>query len=171
LSDIAVRAVRAMRAGETEALADVWIAAWKSVPVAVDFDARRGWFVARLEALARAGVDVLVSHGDGGQAVGFVTIERATGALDQLCVAPRHFGDGTARLLLDAAKGASPGRIALDVNADNARALAFYRREGFVETGASVNPLSGLPTLAMEWSDPSSGRLRRPPSRARGEGK
>jgi len=140
-----------MRMGEVEALADIWIAAWKSVPVAVDFDARRGWFVARLEALARSGVDVLVAEGADGAPSGFGTIDRATGALDQLCVAPRNFGDGTGRLLLDAAKRASPGRIALDVNADNKRALAFYRRGGFVETGASVNPLSGLPTLAMEW--------------------
>ena len=55
------------------------------------------------------------------------------------------------RELLNAAKRASPGKIRLDVNADNFRALRFYKREGFARVGAGVNKLSGRETAVLEW--------------------
>ncbi len=49
-----------------------------------------------------------------------------------------------------AAKAASPTGLTLDVNADNARAIAFYRREGFVTTGHRLNE-QGRPIDLMAW--------------------
>ncbi|MDU2928262.1 MAG: GNAT family N-acetyltransferase, partial [Bradyrhizobium sp.] len=46
----------------------------------------------------------------------------------------------------------SPGGITLLVNTDNARAIRFYKRSGFVEAGADVNPTSGRPVLRMAWT-------------------
>jgi putative acetyltransferase len=40
---------------------------------------------------------------------------------------------------------------ALLVNADNARAISFYRRNGFADAGGDVNPTSGKPVLRMVW--------------------
>jgi len=83
--------------------------------------------------------------------VGFVLIDPNTGWLDQIAVKPNAFGAGVGRELLNAAKRASPGHISLDVNADNFRALRFYKREGFVRVGAGVNALSGRETAVLEW--------------------
>ena len=49
------------------------------------------------------------------------------------------------------ARRLSPAAITLDVNLDNARAVAFYRREGFVQIGEGANPRSGLKTLKLRW--------------------
>jgi putative acetyltransferase len=41
--------------------------------------------------------------------------------------------------------------VSLLVNTDNARAIRFYQRNGFVDAGGDVNPISGRPVLRMEW--------------------
>ena len=48
---------------------------------------------------------------------------------------------------VDEAKRRSPERITLLVNHDNARAIRFYERNGFVHAGEDVNPTSGRPVL------------------------
>jgi len=85
-----------------------------------------------------------------GTLVGFVTID-ASGYLDQLVVAPDHWGSELAKALVDEAKRLSPDRITLLVNTDNIRAIRFYERNGFVPAGEDVNPTSGRPVLKMEW--------------------
>jgi putative acetyltransferase len=55
-------------------------------------------------------------------------------------------------MLVNEAKRLSPDRITLLVNTDNARAIRFYERNGFVQAGADVNPTSGKPVLRMEWT-------------------
>jgi putative acetyltransferase len=82
--------------------------------------------------------------------VGFVTID-ATGYLDQLVVAPDLWGAELGNALVDEAKRLSPDGITLLVNTDNARAIRFYERNGFVHAGNDVNPTSGYPVLKMEW--------------------
>jgi putative acetyltransferase len=85
-----------------------------------------------------------------GALIGFVTID-ASGYLDQLVVAPGHWGSELGNALVDEAKRLSPERITLLVNTDNARAIRFYERNGFVNAGEDVNPTSGKPVLRMEW--------------------
>ena len=57
-------------------------------------------------------------------------------------------------MLLDAAKRRAPGHLMLEVNQDNARALKFYERQGFVREGEGVNPRSGLKTWRYRWPSP-----------------
>ena len=85
-----------------------------------------------------------------GALVGFVTVD-ASGYLDQLVVSPAHWGSKLADALVDEAKRISPDRITLLVNKDNARAIRFYKRNGFVHAGEDVNPTSGRPVLKMAW--------------------
>jgi putative acetyltransferase len=85
-----------------------------------------------------------------GALTGFVTID-PKGYLDQLVVAPDHWGSDLGNILVDEAKRLSPDRITLLVNTDNARAIRFYERNGFVQAGGDVNPTSGRPVLRMEW--------------------
>lgn len=59
-------------------------------------------------------------------------------------------GHGTAAMRLLLAEGQGLMRATLWVYADNARALAVYRKVGFVETGRAEN--AGRPTITMEAS-------------------
>jgi putative acetyltransferase len=83
--------------------------------------------------------------------VGFVTVECDTLYLDQLVVAPENWGVGVATKLIAEAKRLSPHGLNLDVNTDNARAVAFYAKEGFVITGDGFNAFSGRPVHHMSW--------------------
>lgn len=139
-----------------DALADLWVASWAKTMPDIDFEARRPWFVEHFETLRQTGADILVARADEagaqiGQPAGFVAIAPATGYLDQLAVAPAFWGKGVAEALMVAARAVSPAGIALDVNQDNPRAVAFYRRLGFVIASEGRNPLSGRAIWRMEW--------------------
>lgn len=137
-------------------LADLWVASWAKTMPDIDFEARRPWFLDHFEKLRDTGAHILVAWGsaagDGVAApAGFVAIAPATGYLDQLAVAPAFWGQGAAEALMAAARMASPTGIALDVNQDNPRAVAFYRRLGFLIAFEGRNPLSGRAIWRMEW--------------------
>lgn len=145
-----------IRDDERAAMLDLWVASWRATYPTIDFDARRAWFVQHLaesEANGAALVGAFEETAKPGERrlVGFVLIDPKTGWLDQIAVKPNAFGAGVGRELLNAAKRASPGVIRLDVNADNFRALRFYKREGFTRVGAGVNKLSGRETAVLEW--------------------
>ncbi|MDE2361952.1 MAG: GNAT family N-acetyltransferase [Hyphomicrobiales bacterium] len=142
--------LRAPAPGERTALLDLWVAAWDATFPDIDFDARRDWLTGHLAKIEASGAKTICAFDDD-RPLGFVTIDPATGWLDQIAVHPDFFGTGVATKLLAAAKRISPARVKLDVNADNFRALRFYRREQFIRTGASVNALSGRETVVLEW--------------------
>ena len=83
--------------------------------------------------------------------IGFVTIDPQTMYLDQIVVAPEHWGSGLALALLDEAKRLSPRGIELLVNKDNTRAIRFYEKHGFNYAGEDKNPVSGKPVNRMTW--------------------
>ena len=93
---------------------------------------------------------IVVAEQDGGL-TGFVTVDPKTHYLDQIVVAPEHWGSGLALALLDEAKRLSPAGLELQVNKDNARAIRFYEKHGFVYAGEDVNPVSGKPVNKMAW--------------------
>ena len=150
------RHIAPIRDAERAALLDLWVASWRATFPTIDFDARRDWFVKHLAEQEAQGADLICMFEDTAKPgerklVGFVLIDPKTGWLDQIAVKPNSFGAGVGRELLNAAKRASPGVIKLDVNADNFRALRFYKREGFHRVGAGVNKLSGRETAVLEW--------------------
>ena len=132
----------------------LWQSTWQHAYPAIDFAARVNWWRGRWrgELVPKAAIIVAEQNG---AAVGFVTID-ASGYLDQLVVAPDRWGSEIATVLVDEAKRRSPDRITLLVNHDNARAIRFYERNGFVHAGEDVNPTSGRPVLKMEWKPRSS---------------
>ncbi len=146
--------LRAYRAGDEDAAIALWLETWRLAYPDIDFDARVPWWRERwrneLVPLAR-----IVVAEDAGALIGFVTID-GNGYLDQLVVSPRHQGSGVADALVDEAKLLSPRGVTLKVNADNARAIAFYKRNGFVDDGADVNPGSKRKVLKMKWRAASS---------------
>lgn len=132
------------------ALADLWVAAWGKAYPLYDFETRRGWLLDRLTAMETDGTAILVGLVDEAPG-GFVSVHPGTGWIDQMLVGVAHQGSGLAAALMDAAKAVAPAGLTLDVNADNGRAIAFYRRQGLVRTGGRVNE-QGRPIDLMAWT-------------------
>ncbi|MEJ1158123.1 GNAT family N-acetyltransferase [Prosthecomicrobium sp. N25] len=148
---LTLREILPFGTGHMPEIVDLWVETWSKTLPAIDFEARRGWFVDHLVAARDDGQAIRVAFTQTGDAAGFLMIDPATGYLDQIAVGSRWWGKGIAEALLEEARRLCPDRIELDVNQDNPRAVAFYRRNGFVEIGEGVNPRSGLATLKLEW--------------------
>jgi putative acetyltransferase len=141
--------LRPYTAGDKDAAIALWRETWQQAYPSIDFAAREAWWRERWDGELVPNANIVVA-GHAGLLAGFVTID-AKGYLDQLVVAPEHWGSPLATALLDEAKRLSPDGVTLLVNTDNARAIRFYRRNGFVDAGGDVNPTSGKPVLRMEW--------------------
>jgi putative acetyltransferase len=143
--------LRAFEPADMDGVADFWVAAWNATGLPIDFAARREWLVGRLARLAKEGAAILVGLDAQERPAGLVTVDPASGAVDQLCVAPSERGGGLARALVDEAKRRAPGVVDLEVNIANLRARRFYEREGFLVVGVGTSPVSALPTLRLRW--------------------
>ena len=83
---------------------------------------------------------VFVAEVDG-EPAGYAAVEREGDAvcIEQLLVSPVHEGEGVGRQLLEYAEGwaiaGGAARLQVVVEADNRRALDFYRGRGFVPVG------------------------------------
>jgi putative acetyltransferase len=141
--------LRPYRAEDEDAAIALWQHTWQKAYPEIDFAARVAWWRERWRNELVPKAAIMVAE-QAGQPVGFVTID-ASGYLDQLVVATDHWGSEVATSLLDEAKRLSPDGITLLVNNDNARAIRFYERNGFVHAGEDVNPTSGRPVLKMAW--------------------
>ena len=93
---------------------------------------------------------ITVAERDGALA-GFVTVDPKTRYLDQIVVAPEAWGSEVAAALVAEARRTSPDDLDFKVNADNARAIRFYEKQGFVISGQEVNERSGIPIHVMRW--------------------
>jgi putative acetyltransferase len=143
--------IRPYRSEDEDAAIALWQRTWQEAYPSIDFAARVAWWRERWrEELVPDAAIIVAENADA--LVGFVTID-LKGYLDQLVVAPDHWGSELAERLVNAAKRLSPDGITLSVNTDNARAIRFYERNGFVHAGGDVNPTSGRPVLRMEWKD------------------
>jgi putative acetyltransferase len=142
--------LRPYAAADEEVAIELWRRSWQHAYPDIDFSARLSWWRERWrdELVPRVAVTLAERAG---AVVGFVTIDRSNGYLDQIVVAPEAWGLGVAEALLGEAKRISPAKIELHVNQDNARAIRFYEKHGFVVAGESKNPLSGRPVFAMRW--------------------
>lgn len=129
---------------------DLWVATWTAAYPDIDFEARRSWFIEHVRQLQREGAVCTVAV-QGTCMAGLLVIDPGRGYLDQILVGRAHQGSGLANVLMGEAKRISPRGFALDVNADNLRAIRFYERHGLRRISAGVNPRSGAPTLKLEW--------------------
>jgi putative acetyltransferase len=141
--------IRPYQPSDEDATIALWQRTWQLAYPAIDFAQRVDWWRERWrnELVPKAEIIVAVQAGE---IAGFVTID-ASGYLDQLVVAPDQWGSKLADTLVDEAKRRSPDHVTLKVNADNARAIRFYERNGFAHAGEDVNPSSGRPVLKMQW--------------------
>ena len=142
--------LRPYAAADEEVVIELWRRSWQHAYPDIEFSARLSWWRERWRNELVPSATITVAERVG-VLVGFVTIEPKTGYLDQIVVAPETWGAGVAEALLAEAKRICPQKIELQVNTDNARAIRFYEKHGFLVTGESRNPLSGRPVFAMRW--------------------
>ena len=141
--------LRPYRAEDEDAAIALWLETWQLAYPDIDFDARVPWWRERWRGELVPDAAIIVAEQAGAMA-GFVTID-ASGYLDQLVVAPGHWGSRLATMLVDETKRRSPNGVTLKVNADNFRAIRFYERSRFVHAGEDVNPGSKRKVLKMAW--------------------
>jgi putative acetyltransferase len=142
--------LRPYTVADEAAAIELWRQTWQEAYPAIDFAARVDWWRERWRSELVPSASIVVAEA-AGVLIGFVTVNAATGYLDQIVVAPQHWGAGIAEMLLDAAKRLSPARLELHVNQDNARAVRFYRKHGFAVAGEDVNARSSAPVYLMKW--------------------
>ena len=135
---------------DEDAAIELWRRTWQLHYPHLDFSARVDWWRDRwrVEIVPLAQITVAEAAG---QMVGFVTVDPKTFDLDQIVVAPEAWGGGVASALIAEAKRLSPDGLDLHVNKDNFRAIRFYEKHGFVQTGEDKNPVSGLAVNRMTW--------------------
>jgi putative acetyltransferase len=135
---------------DEDAAIELWRRTWQQHYRHIDFTARLPWWRERLRTELVPVAAIMVAE-TGSGLCGFVTVDPKTGYLDQIVVAPEAWGSDIAAMLVAHAKRLSPAGLHLKVNADNARAIRFYEKQGFVDTGADINPESNAPVRKMSW--------------------
>jgi len=142
--------LRPYRAADEDAAIELWRRTWQVAYPRLDFTQRLDWWRERWRHELVPTAAIVMAQAQAGL-LGFVTVDRSTGYLDQIVVAPEAWGGKIAEALLAEARRLSPAGLDLAVNADNARAIRFYEKHGFVVTGSDVNPRSGAPIRKMAW--------------------
>jgi len=137
--------LRPYAAADEDAAIELWRRTWAQHYPHIDFNKRVDWWRERWRKELAPVARIVIADVNGTMA-GFVTIDPKTMYLDQIVVAPEHWGSPVALALLDAPKG-----IDLLVNKDNARAIRFYEKHGFAYAGEDKNPVSGIAVNRMSW--------------------
>jgi putative acetyltransferase len=135
---------------DEDAAVELWRRTWQQAYPRIDFTARLDWWRQRWRDELVPAATITVAEA-GGKMIGFVTVDPRTFELDQIVVAPETWGMGVATALMAEAKRISPAGLDLHVNADNARAISFYEKHGFVISGEAINWRSGAPVHKMSW--------------------
>jgi putative acetyltransferase len=142
--------LRAYAGADEDAAIELWRRSWQAAYPDIDFAARVDWWRRRWRDELVLQATIVVAEIDG-TLIGYVTVDPRNGYLDQIVVTPESWGGEVAALLIDEAKRISPAGLDLLVNKDNARAIRFYDKHGFVPAGDDVNPVSGRPVNRMRW--------------------
>lgn len=135
---------------DEDAAIELWRRTWLQHYPQIDFNARVPWWGERWRNELVPVARIVLAERDGAL-LGFVTVDPKTMYLDQIVVAPEHWGSDLALALLNEAKRLSPRGLELLVNKDNARAIRFYEKQGFKYAGEDANPVSGKPVNRMAW--------------------
>jgi putative acetyltransferase len=135
---------------DEDAAIELWRRTWAQHYPHIDFNARVAWWRERWRHELVPVATITLAERDGAL-LGFVTVDKKTRYLDQFVVAPEAWGSDVARVLMDEAKKQSPTGLDLLVNKDNARAIRFYEKHGFVYAGEDKNPVSGIAVNKMAW--------------------
>lgn len=136
------------RSNDYGAMADIWLEASLEAHPFIDGEYWRSNYGAMRDRYLPAAENYALT--DGGVMRGFVSLsEGGEGQhIEALFVAPEWQGRGAGRTLLDHA-GSLSEVLTLAVYEENARALRFYLRNGFLILERSTDAATGHPELLM----------------------
>jgi putative acetyltransferase len=142
--------LRPYRPADEDTAVELWRRTWQYAYPTIDFASRLEWWRQRWRSELVPVATITVAEATG-QMIGFVTVDPRNLDLDQIVVAPEAWGSRVAAALLAEAKRVSPDGLDLHVNQDNARAIRFYEKHGFIVCGEAMNWRSGAPVHKMSW--------------------
>ncbi|MES4615072.1 MAG: N-acetyltransferase [Ewingella sp.] len=143
--------IRLAALDDTQAIMLLWL---KSTLAAHPFIEESYWFesaaMVREEFLPKA--ITWVSCDAAGEIEGFISVlnKQFIGAL---FIKESLYGQGVAQQLMQQAKANFP-LLLLEVYQQNHRAVAFYRKEGFLVVNETTHPGTSLPTWVLRWQKP-----------------
>jgi putative acetyltransferase len=143
--------IRHSSPADTPAIMLLWL---KSTLAAHPFIEESYWYesaaMVREEFLPKA--VTWVSCDAAGEIEGFISVlnKQFIGAL---FIKETLYGQGVAQRLMQQAKESFP-LLLLEVYQQNHRAVAFYRKEGFLVVNETVHPGTSLPTWVLRWQKP-----------------
>lgn len=132
-------ALRPAAPEEFERLTEIWKAAVEATHDFISADEIAG-YESRMADEFLPAVDLTVATHERGSVVGFVGIDGST--IEMLFVDPASHGMGIGRMLIEAVR-ISGQAMRVDVNEENAGAIAFYRKMGFEPVGRSRQDADG----------------------------
>lgn len=138
--------IRPAESSDTDAMVAVWLDASLR---AHDFVPGSFWH-SQAQAMRDAYLPAAQSYVDArdGEVTGFISL--VDDHLAALFVSPAHQGHGIGAALLGHAQSMRPS-LDVQVYAENARALRFYSRHGFVRTIERVDKATGAQEVVMRW--------------------
>ena len=142
--------LRRYASADEDAAIELWRRTWQIAYSHINFNERVDWWRQRWREEIVPATTITVAEA-GGRMLGFITVDPSTFDIDQTVVAPEAWGLGVAAALITEAKQISPSGLDLHVNKDNARAIRFYEKHGFVVSGEAFNWRSGAPVHKMSW--------------------
>ena len=142
--------IRAARDEEFDEIARIWHASWRSTGLGSEDDVSLEQLRARIPREIAGGWELFVAE-DGGEIAAMLAFKRAQKYLDQLFVAPAFQGKGIGKRLLAFARAAMPGEIWLRTDEENARAIGWYEREGFVRERRERHPVRPQMMAYYRW--------------------
>jgi GNAT superfamily N-acetyltransferase len=137
MSETGAIVVRPATPKDYGAIADVWLAGWLSTGLSTGDDPTIAEMRARIDDDVAKGCTLIVATVDA-RIVGMLMT--FPGKLDQLFLDPDWKGRGVGAALFAEAKRSMPGGFWLWSNTANARARAFYERQGMTLTGLGPRP-------------------------------
>ncbi|MEJ0028000.1 MAG: GNAT family N-acetyltransferase [Rhizomicrobium sp.] len=142
--------IRPARAHEFDAVARVWMDSHVSTGLATGWDATLADLRARIPDEIARGWQLYVAELDG-RIAAMLAFRSHDNYLDQLFVAPEHQGKGIGKALLAFTRQHLPDEILLRTAVGNAKAIAWYEREGFVRENEIMQEGWSGPRVYYRW--------------------